>query len=948
MFKLKKKTDLPNYNGSGYLYAHDRTGMEIFHVKNDSTELSACFMFATPSEDSTGVAHILEHTVLSGSGLYPVKDPFSEVYNSSPNTFLNAMTYTDKTVYPFASPLKKDFDILFSIYADAVFNPLLRKESFEQEGIRFFDNHFDGVVFNEMIGAMSDEDAILQETCLQKLYEGTAAQYVSGGDPRYIPDLTYEQYLARYRKWYSPSNCRLFLFGDLEVEEYMEILEKRYLFEENLSKWELNRIVPNAEKYPQKSDKPTRLDQLCSTEDAASTVVAWLTKPASDPLDIMTISLLADILIGGPGSPLYDAIIDSELGEDMSPASGVDSDFPLMPFIVGFTDVKKGKDAEVETFILDTLKKIVSDGLDKQLVDGVVRRQEFKIQEIPDSGVPLGIMVALKAAKTWLRGNEPDLMLLISENLEKLKQELSDGPYFENWIRENLIENTRRCLVTIKYSPDYEAENKRILEQKLQKRISLEDPEQFEKEKAKYTAFTSNADSPEALAKIPRVTISDLPEKIPLFEVAEKPFEGANLIENTLFTNGITYVDMAFDIGALTEDEYKVLPLLVRLLQMCGTKKLSFGELSNQFRLFTGSFTVQNVCGTTPDGKCKSVLYVKTKVLNRYLKNALELIEDLITEPDFTQERIKASLTDLITDFESSFHDAAYYFAALRASAVFSKTSSLRDVSVGIGSYLNLLQMKGNSLKKELEKLERKVFNKKALTVQLTCDEDSKDANKKELSVFLSHIPSSDIESNSNGFSCCSGKKIQIIKTASGPAYNCRVFNPGKLSDRELALSSVLTGCLANGYLWDSLRTVGGAYGAMCNTDTQESLVSMASYRDPNIAETYAVYSKALEQSITQEEIDHLVVTLIGKELKPMAPQTRAQETLRRHLFGMTDSMYFLRRKAILGARPEDLTNICRLLQNGHFTDVTICSKEMKSKIDELDQTEAEVINLPI
>lgn len=934
MFNKVRSIDIPDYNAKGTLYVHDRTKMEVFHVKNDNTELCACFMFATPSEDSTGVAHILEHTVLSGSGKYPVKDPFSEVYNSSPNTFLNAMTYTDKTVYPFASPLKKDFDILFSIYADAVFNPLLRKESFEQEGIRFFDNHFDGVVFNEMTGALSDEDAILQETCLEKLYEGTAAQYVSGGDPMCIPDLTYEEYLARYRKWYSPSNCRLFLFGDLDVQEYLEALEKDYLFEENLGKWDSVKIVPSAEKYPAFDDKPSHLNKLCSTEDASSTVLAWLTRPASDPLDILTLSLLADILIGGPGSPLYDAIIDSDLGEDMSPASGVDSDFPLMPFIVGFTGVQKGKDEEVEAFILAKLREIAEKGLDSQLVEGVIRRQEFKIQEIPDTGIPLGLSAALKSAKVWLRGNDPEKMLFTSSNLEKLKSEVAKGRYFENWILKNIVENPRRCLVTIKYGPSYEKDSKELLEKKLKQRLEETDKALFEKDAEAYARFSALQDSPEDLEKIPRVTVEDLPEKIPSFEVSERPFYGARLIENHLFTNGITYLDMTFDLGNLTAKEYEILPLLVRLLQMCGTKTLSYQEVSNQFRLVTGSFTMQTVLGTTPDGKTRSALYVKTKVLNRYIDRALDLIKDLLLNPLFTQERVKASRTDLITDFESSFHDAAYYFATLKASSVFSQTCALRDTVVGIQSYLNLLSMEGKDLVKDLENLHKKIINRAGLLVQISCDSSFEEQSQKAVKEFINSVPQF-------GFEMCCGcaelpdGNFRIVKTASGPAYNCRVFNPGKMTDSEIALSSVLTGALANGYLWDSLRSTGGAYGAMCNTDTQESLVSMASYRDPNIEQTYDVYSRAFDKMITKEEIDHLTVILIGKELKPLAPQTRAQETLRRHLFEMTDAMYLKRRKAILSAKPEDLEAISKKLKSSPFADVTICSKDLAKKFEE-------------
>ena len=247
MFDLIRKTPMKEYNGICYFYRHNRTGMEVLFIKNDSQEMTCAFTFATPSQDSKGLAHILEHTVLCGSKRFPVKDPFTEIYNSSPNTFLNAMTFYDKTMYPFSSPLKKDFDIIFDIYADAVFNPLLRRESFEQEGVRFFKNKVDGVVFNEMRGARSTEDSAVSTYSTNKLFEGTGYEYDSGGNPVYIAELTYEEYLERYRQWYSPANCRLFFFGDMDVQPYLDKLEELYLGPENDSRWSGKKIETRPE-----------------------------------------------------------------------------------------------------------------------------------------------------------------------------------------------------------------------------------------------------------------------------------------------------------------------------------------------------------------------------------------------------------------------------------------------------------------------------------------------------------------------------------------------------------------------------------------------------------------------------------------------------------------------------------------------------------------------------
>ncbi|MBO7349835.1 MAG: insulinase family protein, partial [Spirochaetales bacterium] len=394
MFELKKKVPMSEYGGEACLYIHDETGMEVFHIKNKDTERCCNFMFSTPSEDSKGVAHILEHTVLCGSKRFPVKDPFTQVLLSSPNTFLNAITFTDKTMYPFASPLKKDFDILFDIYSDAVFAPLLRRESFLQEGIRAFDGKFDGVVFNEMCGARSTEDSVVQFCSTRDMFKGTPYEYDSGGDPLHIVDLTYEEYLARYEKWYSPSNCRLYLYGDLDADEYLSKIEQRYL----KGRKKGVKIIPKSENYLMKQLKPMQIRETCPAGDARSVVLTWLTTEGDDTLEVLTVSVLVDILLGNPGAPLYKAITESDLGLDLNPLSGTDVDSPVLTFTAGFSHAKENSEKDIERFILNQISTYVKDGLPKDAVDAAIKRLEFKEQEIPSGGIPFGIGTCLKVA----------------------------------------------------------------------------------------------------------------------------------------------------------------------------------------------------------------------------------------------------------------------------------------------------------------------------------------------------------------------------------------------------------------------------------------------------------------------------------------------------------------------------------------------------------------------
>ena len=495
MFDLIRRTPLEDYNGEGLFYVHRETGMEVFHIKNTDAERTCSFIFATPSEDDKGVAHILEHTVLSGSERFPVKDPFIQVQKSSPNTFLNAVTFGDKTMYPFSSPLKKDFDNLFDLYADSVFAPLLRKNSFYQEGIRLFDGKPDGVVYNEMLGSRDNEDSILQMALNEVLFEGTPYQYDSGGNPLSIVTLSYEEYLARYKKWYSPTNCRLYLFGDLDTQEYLDKLEERYLKKAKRGE----KFIPSSEKYLQPQLKPSQKVVGCPSKEASSVVLGWLTTVSNDPLETLTLSIIVDILLGNPGAPLYRAIVESDLGEDLNPISGTSPDCPVLPFTVGFTGAKPGKEKEIEAFLLDTLTKLVKNGLPKKDVAAIVKRNEYKLQEIPESSVPFGLNTCIKASRTWLRGKTPEEGIRDIERLNRFKKLMESGHYLEDWIQKNLLDNPRRVLLSTVYDPDYQKTSNEELERKVSQ---MPIPSQQEKE-----AFETFINTPDAQRLLPPFAI---------------------------------------------------------------------------------------------------------------------------------------------------------------------------------------------------------------------------------------------------------------------------------------------------------------------------------------------------------------------------------------------------------------------------------------------------------
>ncbi len=932
MFELLRTSPMKEYNGTAYFYRHDRTGMEVLFIKNDSTEMTCAFTFATPSQDSKGVAHIIEHTVLNGSERYPVKDPFTEVYNSSPNTFLNAMTFYDKTMYPFSSPLKKDFDIIFDIYSDAVFKPLLRRESFEQEGVRFFNGKVDGVVFNEMRGARSSEDSIVAAYSINKLFKGTGYEYDSGGNPEFIADLTYEEYLQRYRLWYSPANCRLFFYGDIEIEKYFERLEERYLGPENDSRWTGRKLYTRPSDMVLPDVKDERDLQYCPTKDANSVVMTWLTN-AAEPYESLTVSMLTDILLGNPGAPLYKAVTESELGADLNPVCGMDSEFPYIPFMVGFVDAKPDKENEIENFIISTLEKIVTDGLDKDAVQASLKRQAFKIREIQGTGDPFGVLVAMRAARYWLRGIEPEKGLDNYALLQRLKEDVKTPSFLENWIRKNLIENHRRCLLTVKSDSEYDNRLQTILDEKCRK---MEKLNVFQKD---FEVYANTEDTEEELAVIPKITRADMPNRIPELDMEEVDVNGVPVKFMKIVTRGICYINLAFDVTALKEEDKKLLPLLIRFMQMADTDKHNYSQMGTLVKKYTGDFNMVYSCATKTDGNPLSVVFVRTRALQEDVSDAMSIVSELLSDTDFSDEkRIRAALIDIITDIESEYLESANAFATIHARSSLSAIEKEADYTMGTRSYLFLkkLMKENKQLGAVLKALHDRVFVKNRMTMQLGCEDSDLEKNLSESGVFIDSFPLSaeeliEPESDRDFIRQYKNTKIAV---SGGPAYNALAFAVDCPDDAALAEISLYCSIVSGNYLFDAVRSKNGAYGAECHLDMQERILSMSSYRDPQIDNTFRLFRDALSYRISQKELDSTVVTIIGKELKPMIPKAICFEAFRRSLYGLSDELYLKRRNTVLSVTLEKLDEVAAKLKadlDRGCSCSSICSAKVKS-----------------
>lgn len=609
-FEIVEARPLKDWNGTGFLIRHKRTGMDVFLLRCPDRELFCGYLFRTPSSSSDGAAHILEHTVLSGSRKFPLRDPFNAVCKGSAASFINAMTFSGSTFYPFASVVEKDFSNIFKVYTDAVFDPLLRKESFLLEGVRQEGEAFDGVVFNEMKGAYSDIGSILSFLCRSALFKGTELEFESGGLALEIPGLTYERYLEAYRRWYHPSNCLLFLYGNLDAGRYLEYLDENYL----------RHRAPAEPQPPYPAaiplSAPFALEVPGPDSEKAQVVVSWATGSEADPLELETLSVLVDILLGDPGSPLHRAITESPLGDDLNEESGMEGGMGLMPFTVGFSGARREDARKIEAFILDTLGGICAKGLDPRLVEASLKGEEFDLRESARKEIPLGFLAAQRAMRGRLSGRSIFDSVETSRPLELLRARLREDPrFFEHWIEKNLIGNPRRLLLTVYPDPDYEARLQKALSSKLRPQTPAETAalrsalERFQK-----------APEPEFPLSLGR---EDLGGALPPLFCARTVAAGREVLAQSFPSNGICYYALGFDASDLSEDEMLLLPLLLRLVWMTDVGEMDYTEAGVRLRELTGGAYAEPLSSMARGGAFVSSAVVMAKTLREDSLQAL-------------------------------------------------------------------------------------------------------------------------------------------------------------------------------------------------------------------------------------------------------------------------------------------------------------------------------------
>ncbi|MFW5685512.1 MAG: insulinase family protein, partial [Spirochaetota bacterium] len=642
-FELIDEGALPEYRGRGLWFRHEETGAEVYHVLNDDRENLFGFAFKTLPPDSTGVAHILEHTVLCGSRHYPVKDPFILLVKGSLNTFLNAMTYPDKTIYPASSTVEQDLFNMMQVYGDAVFFPLLDPAFFRQEGHRLLvrdDGALDitGIVYNEMKGNYANHDSVAAGWAHRVLLPDTPYGYDSGGDPEAIPDLSYEDFLGFHRTYYHPSNSRIFLYGDVPSDHYLDFLNKHFL--SHFERLDVDFNVPAQPRWAAPRDQIV----TCPTDGddgPTSITMSWLLDPVSDPDRVMSYELLSSILLGTSAGPLRKRLIESGLGDDLSAPTGIETDLKEMVFAVGLRGTNAEKKDEIEHLVLETLGDLADKGIDREIVEAAFRRVEFRNREIK-GGAPMGLRLMTKALRGWLHGTRPDATMRFLRPFDALRGKAVPGSrYFEELIRTSLLENHHRATVTV--LPDAEQRDREHAAvaarlQRIEAGLTESDRERLLREQSELEARQAEPDSPEAVSAIPFLKVGDLPKELEVIPTTEDSIgDDIPIYLHDVYSNGVVYVDLAFDLAGLDPELLPYVPLYVDTVGEIGLPGRSYDEVATEIGLKMGGLSSFCEAGI-PLHEVRHAdrrLFFRMKALESALEEAVELLRSLMLEAPF-------------------------------------------------------------------------------------------------------------------------------------------------------------------------------------------------------------------------------------------------------------------------------------------------------------------------
>ena len=933
-YEILDEHRVEDVQSDGFILRHKKSGARIAILSNNDDNKVFYIGFRTPPEDETGVPHIIEHTTLCGSKKFPVKDPFIELAKGSLNTFLNAMTYPDKTVYPVASCNDQDFKNLMDVYLDAVFNPNITKyeEIFKQEGWHYEltgkddELKINGVVYNEMKGAYSSPDEVLSSQIYRSLFPDNTYSKDSGGNPEYIPKLTYEAYLDFYHKYYHPSNSYIYLYGDMDVVERLEWLDKEYL-----SLYDYKKVNSEINKQPAFDEIKNVEAQYSITMDDSQENKTYLSynRVVGDSLDEMlyqAFDVLDYALVSSPGAPVKQALIDAGIGDDVYGSYDAGILQPVFSFVAKNANASQAD--EFESIIENTLKEVVKTGINKEALLAGINSSEFKFREADFGQFPKGLLFGLNCLDSWLFDDmKPFIHLECLGTFAKLRKAV-DTDYFEKLIQEYLLDNTHGSSVTVKPKRGLGNEREEALAKELSDyKASLSDEEikKLIEDTEHLKKYQEEPSSDEDLRKLPMLTRADMKKNAMPFSNIEDELLDVKVVRHDIESNGIDYISFLFDAGDFAQSELGYLGFFTNALGLVSTERYSYTDLANATNIYTGGISTGTA--SHPDIKDRNNFVfkfeVKLKVLEKNLDKALELMEQMLLSSDFTDtKRLGELVAQIKARLQANLSSSGHLVAAMRSMSSFSRYALYQDELKGVAFYRSICRIEKElsespkNVSDKLAAIAKKLFARNRMLISFTGNNEAYGNAKPSLEKVIAGFDKMSAIGNQAEVHFNTAKEAfidasQIQYVAKTGDFICEGYEyTGALRLLRIILSY--------DYLWINVRVKGGAYGCM-NTFLRSGESYFVSYRDPNLSDTLDVYDRIPEyiKSFSPDERDmtkYIIGTFSALDT-PMNPEAKGSRSLSAYLEGITYEQIQKERNEILNAQPEDIRRLADLVE---------------------------------
>ena len=932
-FKLEEEKKVNDINSIAQIFYHEKSGARLLYLKNDDDNKVFSIAFRTPPKDSTGVAHIVEHSVLCGSRKFPMKEPFVELVKGSLNTYLNAMTFPDKTMYPVASRNDKDFRNLMDVYLDAVFYPNIAKcpETLMQEGWHYeLDNPlaeitYKGVVYNEMKGVFSSPDAILDNRIFQSLFPDTPYGVESGGDPEDIPKLTQEQFVHFHEQYYHPSNAYIFLYGDLDILENMKFLDETYL-----SSFEKKPITSQIALQPAFTQKIQQTFEYSiapteTKEDKTFMSLNFVLGQATDSELCLAFQILEYLLLETPAAPLKKVLLEAGLGKD---TMGTFVRSILQPtFGIVITGTNEGEKEKFVQVVDNELKRLVAEGIDKKLIEACINIFEFTLREANYGSRPKGLVYNIKCMDSWLYDKSPLIHLEYTGILEKIKSGLTTN-YFEQLIERYLLNNHHQALVICrpkhglaeekdeevrKYLADYKAslssdEISKLIEQTASLKLSQQTP-----------------DSPEALATIPLLTLADIETQAEELPLVEKQELDVPVLLHPLYTNEIAYVSMYFDTRMVPQSQLPYVYLLAEILGKVATEQYNYAELSNEININTGGIGF-DVAVYTENGNDEEYLpkfLLKGKSLVEKLPQLFGLFKQIIAHSQFdNHKRMQEIIQETKSNWDMNLFRRGQQLATNRVLSYFSPIAQYNEIGM-LHFYDFVTDLENNFMEKSkeiysnLEMVSNLIFNKENLLASITVEEENYVKFKESFTTFISNLPSKKLTIQTYKFDATD--RNEGLMTSGKVQYVVKGANFRNLGYTYSGSLKVLETILRYDYLWTRVRVQGGAYGGFAKFERNGNMI-FGSYRDPNLAETLAVYDETplyLRQfAVDEREMTKYIIGTMSQLDTPLTASQKGDRGTNHYIRKISQKSIQEERNQILAVQQADICKLADLVDD--------------------------------